>query len=121
MATKHEAYDMRIRVDPIVWPLLHAKLSEAPHSRARAEMLRYIAETYLQGKASSGGVAFTPVLSGDRTVDGAPGPRQGAGDSVSLDVRRAAEIPTKSSDAITRDFNSAADAINKELSSYFED
>jgi hypothetical protein len=42
------AYTMKVLIDEDLYPDLYAKLSEARHSRARAEMLRRLASTCLK-------------------------------------------------------------------------
>jgi hypothetical protein len=42
------AYTMKVLIDEDLYPDLYAKLSEARHSRARAEMLRRMASIYLK-------------------------------------------------------------------------
>jgi hypothetical protein len=42
------AYTMKVLIDEDLYPDLYAKLSDARHSRARAEMLRRMASMYLK-------------------------------------------------------------------------
>lgn len=56
-------YSMKVLIDAAEFPELHAKLSEARHPRARAEMLRRLASTYLTERARISHAAVTPTAS----------------------------------------------------------
>ncbi|WP_168788806.1 hypothetical protein [Paraburkholderia aromaticivorans] len=52
---------MKVLIDEAEFPELHAKLSDARHPRARAEMLRRMASTYLIERARTGPVTVMPA------------------------------------------------------------
>lgn len=44
-----EKFDMKVVIDPVTTPLLHARLAEANSYRERAAVLRHLAEEALRG------------------------------------------------------------------------
>lgn len=42
-------FDMKVVIDPVTTPLLHARLAESTSYRERAAVLRHLAETALRG------------------------------------------------------------------------
>ncbi|MEZ0606287.1 hypothetical protein ACAX43_29790 [Paraburkholderia sp. IW21] len=53
-----EKFDMKLVIDEVTTPLLHARLSAARSPRERAAVLRSLAESAL--RSASGGVVFHP-------------------------------------------------------------
>ncbi|MGF6267363.1 hypothetical protein OKW49_008357 [Paraburkholderia youngii] len=49
-----EKFDMKLVIDAVSTPLLHARLSQASSYRERAALLRSLAESALRGQGSAG-------------------------------------------------------------------
>lgn len=49
-----EKFDMKLVIDAVTTPLLHARLSQASSYRERAALLRSLAESALRGQGSTG-------------------------------------------------------------------
>lgn len=66
-----DKFDMKLVIDPVTTPLLHARLSQAGSARVRAALLRSLAEAALRG--NDGSASVTPVKA--RDVDLSAGSR----------------------------------------------
>ncbi|CAE6849648.1 hypothetical protein R75461_07410 [Paraburkholderia nemoris] len=75
-----EKFDMKVVIDPVTTPLLHARLAQAKSYRERAAVLRHLAEAALRGvpaqtassivetAATASTAASTPAMSSPYTT-----------------------------------------------------
>jgi Tfp pilus assembly protein PilX len=114
-------FDMKLVIDAVTTPLLHARLSEASSYRERAAILRSLAEAALRESAGSIGKATYPAASSAAVSsrDGIPAEPQRQRDtrpSVETDTALSSDsvpplVPDESGEAQAYDVQGIAEAF----------